>query len=45
LRIFREFLGFLGTLVEFSDLSGIVEKIAEFGHPGSTGKIGISEDL
>jgi hypothetical protein len=33
-------------LVEFSDFFFVFwEKVAEFGHPGSTGKVGILEDF
>jgi hypothetical protein len=35
----------LGKLVEFSDFFGVAGKVAGFGHPGNTEKIGIVEDF
>jgi hypothetical protein len=35
----------LGVFVEFSDFFVLLEKVAEFGHPGSTEKVGLLEDF
>jgi hypothetical protein len=44
-RIFGEFLGFLEILVVLGFYLVLREEVSEFGHSGSTEKIGILEDF